>query len=139
VIIPLYSTVLPFKADIANALPTATLIERPEQNFEGDVTQLNVFLTEFLKGGTTALLASPGDIAAVLSRANLGREFPLNELGTVRTNVILPVGAFLPAPGPKPSTRSATRATGRSCSFNTQCKSFVCVAKKGGGYGGRCT
>lgn len=139
VVIPLYSTILPFKADIRNALPDAKLLDRPQQNFEGDVKQLAVILDEFLDGTTTALLAAKGDIAGVLSRANLLRPFPLDDLKTVRTNVVLPVGAFLPAPGPRPSTRDATRATGGSCSINTQCKSFVCVAREDGKYGGRCT
>jgi hypothetical protein len=139
VVIPLYSTILPFKSDIRNALPDAQLLDRPQQNFEGDVTQLKVILNEFLDGTTTALLAAPGDIAGVLTRADLGRPFPLADLKSVRTNVVLPVGAFLPAPGPKPSTREATRATGESCSLSTQCKSFVCVARDDGRYGGRCT
>jgi hypothetical protein len=137
VIIPLYSTVLPFQSDIRIQLPNATLLLRPDQNFEGDVSQLNVILNEFLDGVTTALLAAKGDIAAVLPRANLTRPFPLDDILTAKTNVILPVGAFLPLPGPQ-SWISGDLGRGDLCFASSLCNSGLCVARKDGGKGGEC-
>jgi hypothetical protein len=137
VIIPLYSTVLPFQAEIKNQLPSATFLLRPDQNFEGDITQLNAVFNEFLDGGTTALLAAKGDIAAVLPRANLTRPFPLDDIITAQTNVILPVGAFLPLPGPQ-SLLSSDLGPGDKCFASSLCKSGMCIAKEDGGRGGQC-
>lgn len=137
VIIPLYSTVLPFQSEIRNQLPNATLLLRPDQNFEGDVTQLNVILNEFLDGTTTALLAAKSDIAGVLPRANLTRPFPFDDIITTQTNVVLPVGAFLPLPGPQ-SLISGDMTPGDKCFASSLCKSGMCIAKEDGGMGGQC-
>lgn len=100
VVVPLYSTMYVFRAEVRNILPGATLIARPEQNFESDVSQLNAVLTEFHEGGTTVLLASKEDVRAIIGRANLDFEFDLDDLATIQAaQLSLPVGAWLPLPG----------------------------------------
>ena len=99
--IPLYSSVAPFIGDARNALPNAELIPRPLQNFEANGTDLRTVLTEFVDGKTTALLAAKSDLEVAAVRANLSIPFRLSDIRDVRTNIILPVGAWLPMPGAK--------------------------------------
>lgn len=101
VVIPLYSSVLPFIAEARNVLPTAVLLERPVQNFETDLTALRSVLTEFAAGATTALLAAKSDLQVALQRANLSATFDLRDVTDTRTNIVLPVGAWLPRAGAK--------------------------------------
>lgn len=142
--IPLYSTVLPFLSEVKNLLPDATFFVRPDQNFESNVTVLNAVLTEFMAGETTALLAAKGDIIAVLPRADLSTPFPVDDIVTLPTSVILPVGAWLPAPGAKPCATpgergcSRRKAAGARCNRNSDCANMLCAwrpgtAKYGGG------
>jgi hypothetical protein len=96
---PSLLALMPSCLQVRNLVPNANLVQRPWQNFETNVTELNAILTEFARGGTTVLLAAPGDIMTVLKRANLGFKFDVSQLRTLATNVVLPVGAFLPLPG----------------------------------------
>jgi hypothetical protein len=109
VVIPLYSTVLPFKSDIRNILPSAKLIDRPQQNFEGDRSQMQLIFSEFQAGGTTVLLAAKADIVAVIALYQLDLPgFNTSDITTLETRIVLPVGALLPlAAGPPPPASPA--------------------------------
>lgn len=97
VVIPLYSTMLPFQSDIRRLFPEAVLLERPEQNFEVDREDLITVLQEFQRGETTVLMAAKSDLAGVLgfTLADVDLGFNLDDVRDDETNIDLPVGAML--------------------------------------------
>ncbi len=99
VVIPLYSSVLPFFGEARSLLYNAVLLQRPSQNLESDTTALKNILTELREGKTTALLAAKADLEVAVPKAGLSFVFNLSDIASVQTNVVLPVGAWLPLPG----------------------------------------
>jgi hypothetical protein len=121
VVIPLYSTVHPFKSDIRNILPNSKLIERPMQNFESDRSQMQLIFSEFQAGNTTVLLASKADIVAVIGLYQLDLPgFNTSDISTLETRIVLPVGALLPLaegrPPASPTASTNTSIPARICS-----------------------
>jgi hypothetical protein len=99
VVIPLYSTVLPFRSEIRALLPKAKFLVRPKQNFEGDRAQFLSVFKEFQRGTTTVLIAARVDIESVIKLYGLSlSNFNTKAIATSETRIVGPVGAFLPLP-----------------------------------------